>query len=98
MSMAALKWAREPRPALGGAATSVLRDLADRADDSGVCWPKVRTIVEDTGLDRRTVQRALRRLEEHGLLVVKFTGRGSRYTLPVPSAHAASEASQRRFR
>ena len=82
MSMAALKWAREPRPDLGGPASAVLRDLADRANDTGVCWPSLATIAADTGYCERTVRYALRRLEQHGLLAVKQTGRGSRYTFP----------------
>jgi hypothetical protein len=80
--MSALKWARAPRPGLGGPASAVLRDLADRANESGVCWPSLATIAADTGYCERTVRYALRRLEQHGLLTVKQTGRGSRYTFP----------------
>src|SRR5262245_55291370 len=96
--MSALRWVRDVDPGIGGPAKAVLRDLADRADGSGVCWPKVQTIAEDNSMDRRTVQRALRKLQKHGLVEVKFTGRGSRYTLPVPCISDASEASERRFR
>jgi DNA-binding transcriptional MocR family regulator len=82
--MAALKWAREPRPGLGGPATAVLRDLADHASESGSCWPAVATMAAETGLSRRTVQRALRRLEAAGLISVRPTGRGSLYVLALP--------------
>lgn len=101
MSMAALKWAREPRPGLGATATAVLRDLADRASESGVCWPAVATIAAETNLSRRTVQRALRRLEQERLITVKQTGRGSRYTLAGASLLAqlvTSEASESHLR
>jgi hypothetical protein len=82
--MNALRWARMARPGLGGPASAVLRDLADRASESGVCWPAVATIAAETGYCERTVQYALRRLEAEQLVEVKFTGRGSRYTLAVP--------------
>lgn len=84
MSMNALRWAREPRPGLGGPAAAVLRDLADRASESGVCWPSVQTIASSTGYCMRTVQYALRRLETDHLIATKQTGRGSRYTLNLP--------------
>src|SRR5262245_14009737 len=89
--MHALKWAHQQRN-LGGPATAVLCDLADRATDTGVCWPAVATIAADTGYDRRTVQRALRRLEVEGLLMTRRTGRGTRYTLAVSAASEASES------
>src|SRR5262245_9211631 len=85
MSMNALRWAREPRPGLGITATAVLRDLADRANDTGVCWPSLRTIIADTGACERSVRNALRRLEEEELLRVHhIAGRSSRYVLSIP--------------
>jgi len=85
VSIVALKWAREPRPGLGGPATAVLRDLADRSNDSGVCWPSLTTIMADTGFSERTVRRALRRLEAEKLLQTKrIYGRSSRYMLQLP--------------
>src|SRR5262245_27918433 len=97
MSIVALRWAREPRPGLGGSATAVLRDLADRANDTGVCWPSVSTIGADTSLSRRTVQRALRRLEAENLLRVhQITGRSSRIVLAVAVQADDEPASERR--
>lgn len=81
MSMEALRWARMPRPGLGGPAAAVLRDLADRANETSVCWPSIATIAAETGLSERTVQRAVRKLESGRLIVTKRTGRGSCYTL-----------------
>lgn len=88
--MAALRWAREPRPGLGGPASAVLRDLADRASESGVCWPSLATIAASTGYCERTVRYALRRLERAGLIAVKLTGRSSRYTLAVDNLTGSS--------
>jgi DNA-binding transcriptional MocR family regulator len=89
--MSALKWARQQR--LGGPASAVLRDLADRANESGVCWPSIATIAADTGYDRRTIQRALRTLEHERLIESKRTGRGSRYTLNLSHQRRHSDAS-----
>ncbi len=42
--------------------------LKDRSDAGNTCWPSVRRIAEDLKLSRRTVQRALTDLEQHGFL------------------------------
>jgi DNA-binding transcriptional MocR family regulator len=84
VSMAALKWVRDVEPGLSGVATAVLRDLADRANESGVCWPSIRTIVADTKFCERAVRNALRQLEQQHLLSVhQIAGRSSRYVLNV---------------
>jgi pyocin large subunit-like protein len=93
MSMEALKWARESR-AIGGPASAVLRDLADRASSAGVCWPSVATIATSTGYCERTVQNALRRLEREKLISSKRTGRGSRYTLAIADLRCISCTSE----
>jgi len=90
--MAALKWVRDVEPGLGGVATAVLRDLADRSNESGVCWPSVATICNDTKFSRRTVQVALRQLEANGLLITKqIHGRSSRYVLAIRAVTPAQE-------
>lgn len=47
----------------------VLLKLADNANDQGVAWPHIETIVSDTSLCRRSVFRALDKLEELGLII-----------------------------
>lgn len=42
--------------------------LKDHADKQGVCWPGIRTIMRELNLSRRTVQRALKELEQSGLI------------------------------
>jgi len=46
----------------------VLLKLADNANDQGVAWPHIETIVSDTSLCRSSVFRALDKLEELGLI------------------------------
>jgi hypothetical protein len=46
----------------------VLLALADRADDSGKCWPGVGTLAKKCGLSDRTVQRSIQALSDAGHL------------------------------
>lgn len=46
----------------------VLLKLADNASDEGIAWPHIDTIASETGLSRRTVFRALDRLEADGII------------------------------
>lgn len=53
----------------GGAATAlVLLKIANRADENGVCWPSLDRLASDTGLGRRTVERAVAELVASGLV------------------------------
>ena len=49
-------------------AKTVYMYLKDRSNADDTCWPSVRRIAEDLKLSRRTVQRALADLEQHGFL------------------------------
>lgn len=61
---------------------SVLISLADQANDQGVCWPSVQTIAVRTCYSDRAVQKALRWLEDSGLLEVEIGAmKSNRYTL-----------------
>lgn len=62
----------------------MLVSLADQANDHGVCWPSIASLVRRTSLSERTVQRALRELEQAGFLRVE-TGamKANRYTINV---------------
>lgn len=46
----------------------VVLALADHADDAGVSWPGVDRLAQKTGQSRRTIQRALKSLEDAGKL------------------------------
>lgn len=56
-------------------AASVLVAIAERAsDDTRVAWPSVAALSRRTRFHRVTVQRALRRLEERGLITTTLGG------------------------
>ena len=69
MSYRALYWAaRYAQAGMLASMRCVLSELAAFADSDGVAWPSVRTMAADLGMGERTVQRALRRLEDAGLI------------------------------
>jgi hypothetical protein len=49
----------------------VLTVLGDAANEQGVCWPRISTIANKVGVSPRTVQRAVQRLVERGLITVE---------------------------
>jgi hypothetical protein len=51
-----------------GPQRAVLLVLADRADDSGQCWPSHSTLARESGLAQSTVKIALQQLREAGLI------------------------------
>lgn len=66
-------WSRVSRAAtfdtrLSAAAFRVLAALGSHADEIGHCYPSVSTIAARLGLDRRTAQRHLRKLEAAGYI------------------------------
>ena len=46
--------------------------LRDRSDQDGTCWPGVKTIAKELKLSTRTVQRAIKDLEQAGLVTRKY--------------------------
>lgn len=74
MSGRAMGWAKAQR-ASSVTAKAVLICLADYADEDGVAWPRVATLAEEVQASVRTVQRALRTLEEDGLVAVNIRRR-----------------------
>ena len=60
--------ADEAAPQIGIFAYATLNRLIHHADERGVCWPKIATLAKDLGIGRRTVERALNRLEAAGLV------------------------------
>lgn len=68
-----MKWAMSKAPIKRDAAQCrnrlVLIALADRYnDDTGVCWPSIKTISQEIGVSVPTVHKAIRSLEEAGLI------------------------------
>lgn len=73
MSLQAMQWAMSKAPLKRNAAQCrnrlVLVALADRYnDDTGVCWPSIKTISNDIGVSVQTVHKAISDLESAGLI------------------------------
>lgn len=80
MAVEAMAWAFSQQVASGSTAKLVLLGIANHArrDGSG-SWPAVSTLATYASCDVRTVQRALKRLRDEGLITE--TGRGPRGTV-----------------
>ncbi len=69
MSARALNWAWSQKPKTASQKL-VLAALADRADDSGWCWPSTKWIAEKCKpMPRETVRRILRELQDQDMLM-----------------------------
>lgn len=80
MSVDATRWAwqngNNPRQKL------VLLALADRANEAGICFPSTKRLEADTMMDRKTIFKVIKELEQHGLLTVeRDQGKGNIYRL-----------------
>jgi DNA-binding transcriptional ArsR family regulator len=75
-------WAQDTSPTQ----KLVLLALAEHANDGYACWPSIHRLQERTGLSRRGVQKALRELEQRGLVSAERGGGRSanRYALNLP--------------
>lgn len=91
MSVDATRWAWSQ--SIKPSEKLVLLAMADRAGESNDCWPSISRLVNDTGLDRKTVLAVIGRLEEIGLLIVsKEAGKGNYYQLiGVDNRHGQSD-------
>jgi len=72
------------RPDLPPAAKLVYAVIRSYIGTNGHCWAGVRRLAQDTGLGKVTVIRAIKTLEEEGLLVAVRRGNGkvNHYQLP----------------
>jgi DNA-binding FadR family transcriptional regulator len=60
----------------------VLLALADCANDEGLCWPSIATLKTKSGASERTVQRAIKHLEDMGVLTRRqVPGKGCKYRI-----------------
>ena len=66
MSRIATDWAW--KTSLPAAQKLLLLSLADRADEEHCCFPSIKRLVNDTGLDRKTVQKWVNIMIEKGLI------------------------------
>ncbi|WP_425105473.1 helix-turn-helix domain-containing protein [Ancylobacter sp.] len=81
MSVEAMAWAKRQQTGSMGA-KSVLRALADYADEDGCCWPSRRQIADDTEMAPGSVSRHLAALEAARLIAreERLRDNGSRST------------------
>ena len=70
----------------------VLLSLADRAGENHDCWPSIGRIVENTGLNRKTVIKVIKEMVDLGLIhsQKKAFGRSNTYTLIGITEHTRS--------
>ena len=69
MSHEASNWAAELR-GIPPMAKLVLLRLADRADESGICYPSQRRLAAECGITERTVRNAITDLICRGLVII----------------------------
>jgi len=55
-------------PGINSTQKLVLLALADWANDEGMCWPSIQRIADKCSLTKRAVQKALRAIEDMGML------------------------------
>lgn len=88
---------------LKGTVKSIALALANRANDSGTCWPSVKTLSADTGFHVSTVKRAIHSLKDSGHLKVESRSRkdgsqtSNRYTLVLEAFTGVKQAIKRGF-
>ena len=75
----------------------VMLCLADMTNDDGICWPRVSTISERTGMAGSSVYRTIALLKERGLLITENCRKGGRqaannYRLLIPTACGNSDS------
>jgi len=68
MSLDATRWAWQQRCGKG-VDKLVLMSMADRADEAHCCYPSISRLTFDTELNRKTVQGAISRMVESGLIL-----------------------------
>lgn len=76
----------------------VLIVLANHANEKGECWPSIGRICRHSGLDDRTVQRALKELIDKGFITInRMIGRNNHYFIKsTPVTVTPPPPSQRR--
>lgn len=86
MNYRAAQWVRvavRTNPKLAPGARFIAHVLAGYANSTGLAWPSLAELVEQTGLGRRSIIRHIAALEIAGIFEVDRTaGRGNRYRFP----------------
>lgn len=83
---------------IGSTEKMVLMSLCDHANDEGVCWPSVATIMRKTSKSERTVQTALKWLKEQGYFEIEGrNGTSPKYILDPSKILSAHESPIRHY-
>lgn len=82
MSTGATHWAWKQQGLLPSVKL-VLLSMADRADETACCWPSYARLALDTGLERKSVMRAMKALRDAGLIEPAGETRGKTNSVPV---------------
>lgn len=82
MSTDATHWAWKQQ-GLRPSVKLVLLSMADRADEMACCWPSCHRLGLDTGLERKTVLKAIAELRGAGLIELAGETRGKTNSVPV---------------
>jgi hypothetical protein len=87
--------AAQPRPTLSEAAVAVVLAECFNAD-KGAAWPASRTIAAAVRMDRANIRRALRSLEDRGLIVrAEGRFRSAAFALAIPQKEGVLQPPQR---
>lgn len=70
-----------------GAKRAVLLELADHANDDGICWPSRARLMYNTGLSESAVKQQVRELREDGVVSVESNREGGRGRVPIYKIH-----------
>lgn len=80
MSVDATRWAWKQK--ITPTQKLALLSLADRANEANECWPSIARLEADTGLDRKTILKAISAMVDAAILMVKKeAGTANKYTL-----------------
>lgn len=87
-----LRAIRDDRSLTQSAKAVAAISFVSRRSDAGICNPGLSTIAADIGCkDTRTVEAAIRCLEENGYITVeRIRGKGNRYTLQLPAKNVGA--------
>ena len=70
---------------LGSTEKILLAIITNRIGKNGLCWPSVRRLARDAGIDKATVLRAVATLQKTGDLIVENHGQGKSQAYRLPS-------------
>jgi len=81
MRLQAMPWAMQPyehaamnwawAQTLPPSSKLILMSLADAADETGLCWLRIKVVAKKSGVSERTVQRVIKDFERDNVLIVQ---------------------------